>query len=401
MWKQLIKSTVTFDAEDGYYKNCLTRVCFYVVNSPIFNGFIMFVIMLNTFVLAMDQHPPLGQAVADLFKEANVAFTIIFTVEVVLKLVGLGVTGYSADRFNLFDAVIVLISLVEFALASEDGGGGGAFSALRAVRLFRIIKIFRAGDLRTLLDSIAFTVLTIKDYTILLCLFIYVFSLLGMSFFAGAAKFDADGNYSADGEPPRANFDALGWAALTVFEVMIGENWNAVMYDQMRTAGGISALYFIALVIFGNVFMLNLFLAILLGNFDRARNFGEKKKIFDAFDGLAKMGYKLNIAIAYLFDDQDFTRYIEDKVLQAKEENSGAKESQKIKVGAAADDPGAEEPHTEKEIKQVFQAMSRGNIEQILTGDKQLDEEPVEEEDLEMTDAQRERTIEILNYIKR
>ena len=49
--------------------------------------------------------------------------------------------------------------------------------------------------------------------------------------------------------------------------------------------------------------LLNLFLAILLGNFDRARSFGEKKKIFDAFESLSKMGYKLNIAIAYLFDD--------------------------------------------------------------------------------------------------
>ena len=101
---------------------------------------------------------------------------------------------------------------------------------------------------------------------------------------------------------------------------MIGENWNGVMYDHMRTVGDASCLYFICLVIFGNIIMLNLFLAILLGNFDRARNFGEKKKIFDAFDSLTKMGYKLNIAIAYLFDDQDFTRYIEDKILQGKEE---------------------------------------------------------------------------------
>ena len=49
--------------------------------------------------------------------------------------------------------------------------------------------------------------------------------------------------------------------------------------------------------------MLNLFLAILLGNFERARNYGEKKKILEAFDSLMKMGYKINIAIAYLFDD--------------------------------------------------------------------------------------------------
>jgi hypothetical protein len=103
---------------------------------------------------------------------------------------------------------------------------------------------------------------------------------------------------------------------------MIGENWNSVMYDHMRSVGSASCIYFIALVIFGNIIMLNLFLAILLGNFDRARNFGEKKKVFDAFDSLGKMGYNLNIAIAYLFDDAEFTKYIEDKILCDKSEKT-------------------------------------------------------------------------------
>jgi hypothetical protein len=301
LWKQLIKSTVTYGAGDRYYNYWITRTCFYIVNSPIFNGLIIFIIMLNTVVLSMEKYPEFDSDIVNMLNVANTFFTIIFTFEVVLKLIGLGVSGYSADKFNLFDATIVIVSIAEMFLDSSEGGG--AFSALRAFRLFRIFKIFRAGDLRTLLDSIAFTVLTIKDYTILLCLFIYVFALLGMSFFAGKVKFDEDGAYDLEGEPPRINFDNLKWSALTVFEIMIGENWNGVMYDHMRTVGAASCIYFISLVILGSIIMLNLFLAILLGNFDRARAFGEKKKIFDAFDQLTKMGYKLNIAIAYAFDD--------------------------------------------------------------------------------------------------
>jgi hypothetical protein len=179
-----------------------------------------------------------------------------------------------------------------------------------------VFKLFKAGDLRTLLDGIAFTVLAVGDYCILLGLFIYVFALLGMSTFAGKVKFNEDGELDLEnGESPRANFDSVGWASLTVFFVMIGENWNSTMYDHIRGAGIASIFYFVILVVFGGIVMLNLFLAILLGNFDRARNFGEKKKIFDAFDSLTKMGYKLNIAIAYLFDDQDLTRYIEEKIM--------------------------------------------------------------------------------------
>ena len=243
-------------------------------------------------------------------------FTIIFTVEVVIKIIGVGARGFVADKFNIFDATIVLVSLIELAADSggseeqeaadqtEESGGGGAFSALRAFRLFRVFKLFKAGDLRTLLDGIAFTVLAVGDYCILLALFIYVFALLGMSSFAGKARFNEDGELDLEnGESPRANFDRVGWASLTVFYVMIGENWNSIMYNHIRGTSKFQCLYFIILVTLGNIVMLNLFLAILLGNFDRARNFGEKKKIFDAFDALAKMGYKLSISIAYLFDD--------------------------------------------------------------------------------------------------
>ena len=178
----------------------------------------------------------------------NLTFTIIFTVEVVIKIIGIGTRGFVADKFNIFDATIVLVSLIELAAAGnpkehegeegvehEESGGGGAFSALRAFRLFRVFKLFKAGDLRTLLDGIAFTVLAVGDYCILLALFIYVFALLGMSSFAGKVRFNEDGELDIEnGESPRANFDRVGWASLTVFYVMIGENWNSIMYNHLR-----------------------------------------------------------------------------------------------------------------------------------------------------------------------
>jgi hypothetical protein len=143
----------------------------------------------------------------------NLLFTILFTLEVVLKVIGLGIKPFSKEGFNIFDLLIVIISLVEISMSD----GGGSFSALRAFRLFRIFKLFRVGDLRVLIDSIAFTITTIGNYTILLVLFIYVYSLLGMQFFAGVLKFDALGLPDKDGVSPKANFDTLTWSALTLF----------------------------------------------------------------------------------------------------------------------------------------------------------------------------------------
>ena len=56
-WKNLIHSDAIPDTDDKYYQNKLTVFFFYLVNSPIFDGLIIFIILLNTIVLATDKYP--------------------------------------------------------------------------------------------------------------------------------------------------------------------------------------------------------------------------------------------------------------------------------------------------------------------------------------------------------
>ena len=167
------------------------------------------------------------------------------------------------------------------------------------------------------MDSIAFTISSIGNYTILLCLFIYVMALLGMSIFAGAYRFSSDGlgPYDEEGVVPRANFDSLLWSGVTIFQIMIGDNWTAVMYDGVRGSGDSSSVfYFIMLIILGNIIMLNLFLAILLGNFERARDFGVKKKLFELF--LEFHSNKLDLSTSIDAILEDLSEYVKVKVLK-------------------------------------------------------------------------------------
>ena len=57
-------------------------------------------------------------------------FTAIFTAEAVLKVLALGLYTYLQDRWNCFDIVIVVLSLVELGLATVKG-----LSILRSFRL--------------------------------------------------------------------------------------------------------------------------------------------------------------------------------------------------------------------------------------------------------------------------
>jgi len=69
---------------------------------------------------------------------------------------------------------------------------------------------------------------------------------------------------------PRQNFDSLAWSLITVFQILVGDQWNQVMYKAYLANGDSSSsvAYFIVLVLLGKIIMLNLFLSIMLGNFE-------------------------------------------------------------------------------------------------------------------------------------
>jgi hypothetical protein len=58
------------------------------------------------------------------------------------------------------------------------------------------------------------------------------------------------------------------------------------MFAVIRCTSSMSALYFVMLIIIGGIILMNLFLAIMLGNFDKAKFFGQKKKVLEAFKEL-------------------------------------------------------------------------------------------------------------------
>ena len=217
------------------------------------------------------------------FEAFNYFFFAIFTLEVVLKIIGFGCKEFVKDRFNVFDAFVVLISFIEMLLSSSSS----TFSSLRAFRLFRIFKIFRVGELRVLIDCLSKTIKAITPFLICLVLFMYIFTLIGMQFFAGKIKFNESDVFDKEnGESPRHNFDTFGHAFLSVFIILTGENWNEMMYDAMRATSRLACFYFIGIIVLGSIVLLQLLVAIVLSNFDESRKIMDKRKIIDKIENL-------------------------------------------------------------------------------------------------------------------
>ena len=150
--------------------------------------------------------------------------------------------------------------------------------------MFRILKLFRIGDLRVLIDSITYTLPILLPYVGLLVFFMYIFALIGMSFYAGKIRVDGNGMKDmVNGSTNRKGYDTLGEAFLTIFQVLMGAEWRFIWYQHMMSCGMASAFFYALLIIIIGIIMLNLFLAIMLGNFDKARIFAEKKNVLFAF----------------------------------------------------------------------------------------------------------------------
>jgi len=316
------KNYVLDEPDSPYYKNPVVMKCMEIISHPLFDGLIMCVIILNTISLAMDKEPQFDQWVLIFLSYLNVLFTVIFTAEIVFKMTALGVKEFSKEGFNLFDLAIVITSLSQIFLQSGSGKhkGGGIFLIFRTFRVFRIFKLFKIGDMRMLLDSIIFTVSTIGPYVVFLMFFIYIFALVGMSFYAGKLKFNEEGHVDPNGSSPRENFDSLGETVLTLFIIIMGSGWSDIMIQTIRCVGPVAAVYFILMFIVGGIVLLNLFLAIMLGNFDKAKFFGQKKKVLEAFKELmhGQEGTQYTIIDACDVVLGDLSTHVIDEVLKLK-----------------------------------------------------------------------------------
>lgn len=235
-----------------------------LVTSTKFELLITFLIILNTISLAVEfAHMPEG--LKDVLAIINYIFAGVFLLEMVLKLIGLGFRVYLRDGFNIFDAIVVVLSFVEIILEAVTGGGAGGLSVFRSFRLIRVFKLARSWkDLRELLETIMESLKKVSTAAVLLFIIIFIFSLIGTQLFAGRLTDEA-----FDGDKPSAHFDTLGWAFVTVFQILTGENWNEVLYNGMKVSGATAVMYFLSLSVVGNYVILNLFLAILLEQFEQ------------------------------------------------------------------------------------------------------------------------------------
>ncbi|XP_055537088.1 sodium channel protein para isoform X48 [Wyeomyia smithii] len=281
----------------------------FIVFDPFVELFITLCIVVNTLFMALDHHDMDPKMEASL-KSGNYFFTATFAIEATMKLIAMSPKYYFQEGWNIFDFIIVALSLLELGLEGVQG-----LSVLRSFRLLRVFKLAKSWPTLNLLISImGRTMGALGNLTFVLCIIIFIFAVMGMQLF-GKNYVDNMDRFP-DKDLPRWNFTDFMHSFMIVFRVLCGE-WIESMWDCMLV-GDVSCIpFFLATVVIGNLVVLNLFLALLLSNFGSSSLSAptadnETNKIAEAFNRISRFSnwIKLNIANALKFVKNKLTSQI-------------------------------------------------------------------------------------------
>ncbi|XP_041102759.1 sodium channel protein type 4 subunit alpha-like [Polyodon spathula] len=232
-----------------------------VVMDPFLDLAITICIVLNTLFMALE-HYPMTDDFSKMLFVGNLVFTGIFTAEMLFKIVAMDPYEYFQQGWNIFDSIIVCLSLMELGLSNVEG-----LSVLRSFRLLRVFKLAKSWPtLNTLIKIIGNSVGALGNLTLVLAIIVFIFAVVGMQLF-GKSYTDCVCKINKDCKLPRWHMTDFFHAFLIVFRVLCGE-WIETMWDCMQVAGEpLCLIVFMLVMVIGNLVVLNLFLALLLSSF--------------------------------------------------------------------------------------------------------------------------------------
>ncbi|XP_014801819.1 PREDICTED: voltage-dependent L-type calcium channel subunit alpha-1S isoform X2 [Calidris pugnax] len=263
-------------------KNPYQYQIWYVVTSSYFEYLMFFLILLNTICLGM-QHYNQSAEMNHISDILNVAFTILFTLEMILKLMAFKAKGYFGDPWNVFDFLIVIGSIIDVILSEIDDSDDNSRVSITFFRLFRVMRLVkllsRGEGVRTLLWTFIKSFQALPYVALLIVMLFFIYAVIGMQMFGKIAMVDGTQINRNN------NFQTFPQAVLLLFRCATGEAWQEILLDcsygkqcdpesdfsegEEYTCGtGFAYFYFISFYMLCAFLIINLFVAVIMDNFD-------------------------------------------------------------------------------------------------------------------------------------
>uniref|UniRef100_A0A8C2UDC4 Sodium channel protein n=1 Tax=Coturnix japonica TaxID=93934 RepID=A0A8C2UDC4_COTJA len=287
----------------------LRKTCFRIVEHNWFETFIVFMILLSSGALAFeDIYIEQRKTIKTMLEYADKVFTYIFILEMLLKWVAYGYQTYFTNAWCWLDFLIVDVSLVSLTANALGYSELGAIKSLRTLRALRPLRaLSRFEGMRVVVNALLGAIPSIMNVLLVCLIFWLIFSIMGVNLFAGKfyycvntttdERFEVDqinnysqceelikNNQSARWKNVKVNFDNVGFGYLSLLQVATFKGWMDIMYAAIDSRDVLQQpkyednlymyLYFVIFIIFGSFFTLNLFIGVIIDNFNQ-----QKKKI--------------------------------------------------------------------------------------------------------------------------
>lgn len=202
-----------------------------------FEYFIIFVIILNSAVLGIATSPGISaqfRTVLDIIDKTCLA---VFVVELVLKFIAYNKHFFSASKWNIFDLVIVLVSIFGTVPYFSIFRGIKVFRAFKLVKTLKTLRVVKTlkiinslKHLQIILKAIVFAIPSIIWTFLLLLIAFYFYAIIGVNLFG--AEFSE-------------HFGSLGKSFYTLFQLMLFDDWGNITRPILKEFSA-SWIYFVS-----------------------------------------------------------------------------------------------------------------------------------------------------------
>ena len=221
-----------------------------VSDSAAFHAAVIAVILTNAVLVGLETSRSLVTTYGPLFSIGNAVVLALFIAELIIRAAAQGfrVTRFLRDGWNLFDFLVVALSLLP---------GVGAFATVaRIARILRVARLVSVSPkLRLIVGTMTRSIPSLAHVSLLLGLLLYLYAVVGVNLFATS--------------DPR-HWQSLRAGLLTLFQILTLEGWVEVQAAVMDAAPW-AWLYFASFVIIAVFVVVNLFIAVVLNNLDEIR----------------------------------------------------------------------------------------------------------------------------------
>uniref|UniRef100_A0A8C0FJU4 Sodium channel protein n=1 Tax=Bubo bubo TaxID=30461 RepID=A0A8C0FJU4_BUBBB len=297
--------------------NKLQGLVFDIVTKQGFDITIMVLICLNmvTMMIETDDQSELMQ---NILYWINLVFVVLFTGECVFKLFSLRYYYFTVG-WNIFDFVVVILSIVGMFLAKVIEKYFVSPTLFRVVRLARIGRILRlikgAKGIRTLLFALMMSLPALFNIGLLLFLVMFIYAIFGMSNFAYVKR--------EAGIDDMFNFETFGNSMICLFQITTSAGWDGLL-DPILNSGppdcdpnkphpgssvkgdcgnpSVGIFFFVSYIIISFLVVVNMYIAVILENFSVATEESAEPLSEDDFEMFYEVWEKY---------DPDATQFIE------------------------------------------------------------------------------------------